>query len=369
MKSICAPFLARFLAPVLAPVLGAALLAGCGASTDFSVQEGAVRRDAAEMGQRVNVLTLTAQNVEAFSDPMRPVPPGTNVPAGKDWVYRVGVGDVLDVVVWEHPELNNPAGQERSPAEAGLRVQADGTFFYPYVGQIRAEGLTPEEIRRTLSERLAEYIPNPQVVVRIAAFNSQAASVTGAVKSPQLQMLNERPLTLLDAINAAGGLTEEADPARVTLKRNARSYNIDLRSFLDQGLATANPVLRDGDVVNVPELARAEAYLLGQVVTPATVDLTEQSVTLTQALTKVGGLREERADARGVFVFRKGADAVEIYQLDASSPLAFVIGTRFVLRPQDVIYVTTAPVSKWNQIISNILPSVSSARMVQQLQE
>ena len=94
------------------------------------------------------------------------------------------------------------------------------------------------------------------------------------------------------------------------------------------------------------------------------MDLTRENVTLTQALTRVGGLREDQADARGIFVFRDTPMGINVYQLDASNPTAFLIGTRFVILPKDVIYVTTAPLYRWNRLISDLLPSLTAVQAV-----
>ncbi|HMO07812.1 MAG TPA: sugar ABC transporter substrate-binding protein, partial [Paracoccaceae bacterium] len=140
------------------------------------------------------------------------------------------------------------------------------------------------------------------------------------------------------------------------------------KSFLERGVAGNNPTLQNGDVINVPRLAMAEAYLLGQLVRPATIDLTREDVTLTQAVTRVGGLREDQADARGIFVFRATDRGITVYQLDASNPAAFLLGTRFTLAPRDVVYVTTAPLYRWNRLISSLLPTLGLARTVDQIQ-
>jgi polysaccharide export outer membrane protein len=208
--------------------------------------------------------------------------------------------------------------------------------------------------------QLARFIPDPQIVVRVVRYGSQAVSVTGEVGSASRQFLTEQPLTLLDAIDASGGLNENADPGRVIVRRKGEVHTVDLQAFLERGDARGNPLLLDGDVVSVPKRRLLEAYLLGQIVKPSTIDLSVDDVTLTQALTRVGGLVEERADARGVFVFRNTPDGVQVFQLDVGSPVAFLLGTRFMLRPEDVVYVTTAPVSKWNAIITSLLPSLSA---------
>ena len=353
----------RFLAIFL---LGFVLTACDVTKTDFPVRTEAVRAEVEELSTNVAIVQLTANNIDAFNQPRNLQGSRSTVPS-QGWNYRIGVGDILEIVVWDHPELTLPAGEGRSAQESGLRVQANGNFFYPFVGQIRARGLTPEAVRRVLTRRLAEYIPNPQVEVRVVGYRSQAVSVTGEVGAPSRQPLTDVPLTLLDAIDAAGGLTEDADARSVVLRRGGRKYIVDMQAFLEQGVSSNNPILQNGDVVSVARLEVKEAYLLGQIVKPSTIDLTRENVTLTQALTRVGGLREDQADARGIFVFRDSPMGITVYQLDASNPAAFLIGTRFVILPQDVIYVTTAPLYRWNRLISSLLPSVTGIRAVDTL--
>lgn len=345
----------------------ALLLASCDVTkTDFPVRTEAVRAEVEELATNVAVVQLTADNIDAFNKPRDLGGTRSSIPSGS-WNYQIGVGDILDVVVWDHPELTMPAGERRTPEESGLRVQADGTFFYPFVGQVRARGKSPEAVRDDLTGKLAAFIPDPQVEVRVVTYKSQAISVTGEVEEPRRQPLTDVPLTLLDAIDAAGGMTKEADARSVTIRRGSRSYMVDMQAFLEQGVSANNPLLQNGDVVSVGRLGLQEAYLLGQIAKPSTVDLTRENVTLTQALTRVGGLREDQADARGIFVFRDTPMGIVVYQLDASNPTAFLIGTRFTILPQDVIYVTTAPLHRWNRLISSLLPTLTSVRAVDTL--
>ncbi|MBI6630770.1 polysaccharide biosynthesis/export family protein [Pontibaca salina] len=328
------------------------------AQSVFPVRANEAAAEIEELETSVEVVRLTAQNIATYDRPRHPRGGHTTLKSQGGWTYRVGTGDVLDIVVWDHPELTMPAGDRRTPEESGLKVKADGTFFYPFVGQMPAKGLTPDAIRKNLTRALSEFIPDPQIEVRVVGYNSQSVSVTGKVNAPSRLPLSDIPMTLLEAIDAAGGLTEEADPGAVTVRRGGTMYAVDLEAFLEHGSSGNNPLMVHGDVVNVPEREVAEAYLLGQLVTPATVDLSKDDVTLTQALTRVGGLDKNKSDARGIFVFRETPDRIVVHQLDASNPVAFLLGTRFTLQPRDVVYVTTAPLTRWNRVITNLLPSI-----------
>jgi len=325
----------------------------------FPVTESAQKN----LSQDVTIIRLDATNIASFSSPSHVAGP-TNLPGSRGWEYRVGVGDVLNIIVFDHPELTLPAGPQRSAEESGILVQADGNFFYPYIGQVKARGQSIAAIRDEVAKRLAEFIPDPQVDVRIAAFNSQNVVVSGQVEAPGKHALTTTPLTLVEAVNASGGLKETADAKRVTIQRNGSLYSVDYEGFLVAGLNKNNPVLRSGDIVTVPRRKAEEAFILGQVKKPAAVDLSVEPVTLTQALTRQGGLDEHRADARGVFVFRAAGPHMTVFQLETSSPMGFLLGTKFVLEPRDVVYITRSPLQRWNDTISGLLPSVQGVAAV-----
>lgn len=103
-------------------------------------------------------------------------------------------------------------------------------------------------------------------------------------------------------------------------------------------------------------------YVMGEVRAPGPLELGNGRVSLTDALAKAGGIEKNFANARGIFVFRMASNSpqVDIYQLDAVSPLAFSWGTRFNLQSQDVVYVTSAPAARWGRLISKIIPSLSA---------
>ena len=306
----------------------------------------------------VRVIRLNASNINSFSRPAQSYTVSA-LPVGRATDYLIGSGDLLNVIVFDHPELMIPLGS-KAGADSGFYVQADGTFNFPFIGLVQARGLTASAIRSDLAERLAEFFPSPQVEVRVSAFNSQRIVVAGEVNAPNTQKITLIPTTLITAINDAGGLTDAADDRVVSVQRSGRVYEIDLGGFLNAGIEQNNPMLRAGDTITVPRRQAEEAYLLGQIAQPSAIDLSQEQITLTQAISRQGGLDEIRADASGVFVFRLVNDEMTVFQLDTSSAIGLLLGTRFALEPSDIVYVIRSSLTEWKDTISSLLPFVTA---------
>jgi polysaccharide biosynthesis/export protein len=318
------------------------------------------------LGDDVEVVVLDATNIANYISPARQHRV-SDMPPALQWTYHPGPGDILSVIVFNHPELTLPAGAQRSAAESGFQVGSDGTINYPFIGSVIVSDRPVDQIREDISQRLAAFIPEPQVDVRVAAFNSQAVIVSGEVRAPNRQPLTTVALTLVEAINAAGGFTEQADMRSVSIQRGQRLYHVDAHGFLSGGRTQNNPTLRNGDVVSVPRRRAEEAYLLGEVARPDVVDLSLEPITLTQAIARRGGLQQPRADARGVLVFRTAEARTRVFQLDTSNPTGLLLGTRFVLEPGDVVYVLRSPLQRWNDTITRLLPTVQALDAAERL--
>ncbi|WP_233440412.1 polysaccharide export protein [Modicisalibacter coralii] len=286
----------------------------------------------------------------------------TRVP--EDYDYRIGRGDVLNVIVYDHPELTIPAGSERSAEESGNVVHADGSIFYPYVGQIKVAGRTVREVRSEIQRRLSGFIAEPQVDVKVASYNAQKVYVTGQVKDPGVFSVTNVPVHVLDAISDAGGLTETANWHDVVLSRDGQDLHLSLYDMLVNGDLEQNLRLKDGDVVHVLDVGNQQIYVMGEVNEPAALPMGNSAFSLTTAIAQARGIREESADASGIFVIRRNPEPSKayatVYQLNAKNAAAFVLGSQFMLQPADVVYVTAAPVSLWNRVLNQILPSLTT---------
>ena len=282
----------------------------------------------------------------------------------QDYDYTVNRGDILNITVWDHPELTIPAGSDRSPSEAGNWVHSDGTIFYPYVGEIKVAGLKVTEIRDILREELAKYIASPQVDVTVASFRSKRVYMTGELKQPGTQPITNVPLTLLEAVSNAGGLTDTADWTNVTLTRNGETKRYSLRDLYRQGDTRENILLRPNDIIHVARNDAAKIFVLGEVTKPTSLNIGRSDITLAEALADAGGFAQATADASGVFVIRKAAEEsgkiADVFQLHARNATALVLADQFTLQARDIVYVTAAPIARWNRLIAQIVPTAQA---------
>ena len=292
-----------------------------------------------------------------------------------NYTYLVGVGDVLNIIVWDHPELTIPQSGQRSAAEAGNFVHKDGTIFYPYVGKVSVIGREVTQIRDDITSGLSTYINNPQVDVNVAAFRSQHFFVSGAVKNPQMIPVRNVPITILDALSISGGMAPDADWSSATLTSNNNGElvieAIDLSVLLEQGVLKQNRLLKSNDVLHIPRNDALKIFVMGDVVNATTQQIGRRGMTLAEALNNVGGINEASANASGIFVLRASDSAsklVDIYQLDVSMGPRLILSTQFKLQPKDIVYVTSAPVARWNKLLAQLTSSLNQIYQIDRIE-
>lgn len=276
--------------------------------------------------------------------------------------YRIGPLDMVQVVVWEHPELTSPMGQYQP---AGQKVTTDGTLFYPYAGEIKVAGLTAQELRAEITQRLSNKILNdPQVDVRVTGYNSLRATVTGAVNKPGFVAFSESPLTIPLAVAAAGGFSEEADPSGMQLRRGDKVYSINFMETFKSNLPLDKIILKPDDQIFIPAMSETQkenkVYVLGEVGRVGVVNLNHGSLSLVEALASAGGLHALNASSKSIYVLRNtSATTVDVYHLNAKNAMALAMADRFDLNPHDIVYVDASGLATWNRLLSLIMPNAS----------
>jgi len=171
--------------------------------------------------------------------------PSTNLIA----VYKIGVDDVIKVNVWKNPELT-----------IQVPVRPDGMISVPLIGDVKAAGLSPEQVAKGIKLKLKKFIRDPLVAVILTQLNSHEylsrVRVTGAVRRP-ISLPYRQGMTILDAVLAAGGINDFASAGNTKLYRRinnvSNAISIDLDDILQGGKLKTNYILKPGDIITIPE--------------------------------------------------------------------------------------------------------------------
>lgn len=284
--------------------------------------------------------------------------------------YVLGPGDVLAITVWGHPDLNMPALAVTSGVDtngsnsvvSGYTVDARGNVQFAFVGMVPVAGLTEFDARELLTRRLAEYVRNPQITLRIQAYRSKRVYLDGAVQAPGLQIINDVAMTLPEAINRAGGFSVAADRSWVALTRGEKTVRVNIPDLIAKGGNPSDILLRDGDLVRVYTATDSKVYVLGEVAKASTLTMNNGVLTLNQALGDAGGVSQYSGDAQQVYVVRgNAANQPVVYHLDASTPSAMALAEGFALQANDVVFVDASSLVRWSRVVNLLLPTAQSA--------
>jgi polysaccharide biosynthesis/export protein len=306
----------------------------------------------------------------------------------------IGIGDTVEVTIWEAspPALfgttnldtsigTMPQGS-RPNSLPGILVGPSGAISIPFAGQVPAAGRTPRQIEQEIVRRLQGRAHLPQVMVRIARNVTSTVTVLGDVHSPKQVSLTPHGERVLDAISEAGGTDHPLDRMTIQLTRG----NVVRRMAVQDIVARPqnNVILESGDVVTA--LFQPFSFtVLGAAGKNEEVPFESTGITLSQALGRVGGLQGDRADPKGVFIFRwesavpgiAGGGELPasdrtipvIYKIDMRRPETYLTAQKFEMRDGDVLYVSNSPVSDLQRFVgivaSSILP-FSAVRTITQ---
>lgn len=370
-------------------ILAAAALAGCASfgATGPSSQDIRNASGRAVEGSIVKVVDLDQSTLQRIGEKDRQIPFSEifgDVPISETIIGR---GDMLTVEIWESPPavllgtaarvgpasaLTMPSATSSKLAVPALLVESDGTIPVPFAGNVMAAGRTPVQVSRAIQARLAGKAHDPQVIVGLAQNNNTAVSVFGNVKVNGRVPLSPRGERILEVIAGAGGVDDNVDKAVIQLSRGGRVASLPLVRLINE--PSENIRLQPNDVVTA--LTKTLSFtVLGATGKNDEIEFEATGITLAQALGRMGGLREERANIRGVFVFRLEKPALVgvtpgdgtrltaeglvpvIYRVDMGRAETLFLAQKFVVRDKDVIYVATAPLTDFQRFL-NLLSSM-----------
>jgi len=284
--------------------------------------------------------------------------------------YTIQSGDILSIVVWDHPELaaavtgvpaQGVVGSENganATSPSGFIVDHTGVIQFPFAGRMKVAGLTEGQARKMLANKLARYIKNPDVTLRVQSYRSKRVYIDGEVKNPGLQNITDIPMTLMEALNRAGGFLPSADQSQLTISRNGKIYKVNLLRMAQRGVNPASIMLTNGDEVRVQSRDESKVFVSGEVLQPRSLLMHNGRMTLNEAIGEAGGINPQTGDGRQVYVVRNASDREPVvYHLNTSSPSGLTLAEEFELRPKDVVYVEASSLATWHRVVSLIFPS------------
>lgn len=239
--------------------------------------------------------------------------------------YMISSDDALEISVYGEPDLS-----------VTVRVSPDGAIIYPFLGNVRAAGLTIRELESNIGDLLAEdYLVNPQVSILIKEYSK--ISILGAVKAPgsyQIKGVN----TLTQAIALANGFTDAADTSRVKIVRASGAGKETIETNVDQILerSASDPEIRSNDTIIVDEYGRFS--VMGQVMKPG-VYMLKRGLTVVEAVGLAGGFTST-ASQNGTRVIRIEDGRKRVINVPVADIMRGGDSSRdVILQPQDTVVV------------------------------
>ena len=296
--------------------------------------------------------------------------------------YKIKPGDVLEVNIWEAdpPILFNSGSQ----GQVGMSlpgsnkttlpeqiVNSEGFISIPFAGKISTKNKNLNDIENSILASLKARANQPQVMVRMSKNLTSQITVVGEVNSSALLSLTPKGERILDAIAAVGGVKQAVNKITVQLTRGNIVQSLSLDKIIQD--SRQNIKLEPGDVLTV--FFQPNSFtVLGATVKNDEVNFEGQGITLAQALGRVGGFNDNRADSKGLFIFRfedpkslsqkykpevltSDGKAAIIYQVKMDDPATFFVAQNFPIKNKDVIYVANSPSAELQKFL-NIIVSI-----------
>jgi polysaccharide export outer membrane protein len=385
--------------PLAICLLAVLCLSGCGTFPGWLPGSGASRQQIQEQGdagrvEGIQVVDVndalarklaTAKQLGQFSDTFASKTANN---------YVIGPGDVIEVTIWEAPPAmlfgsmvpvslsSLGSGASNSVTLPVQMVAADGTISIPFAGRVGVAGRTTEQIETSIVSHLRGKANQPQVLVGVTKNNASNVTIVGEVNTSTMMPLTPKGERLLDALAFAGGLKQPVSHVAVQLSRGESTATMALDSVIRD--PKQNVVLKPGDVVTA--LFQPQTFsVLGATGKNDEIPFEAQGISLAQALARSGGLNDNRADARSIFVFRfeeaKLVDDTEpsvktsngkvpvVYEINLRDPAAFFVTQNFPIQNHDVIYVSNSPGAEFRKFLTYVVmvadPTVTFTRDAQ----
>ena len=267
--------------------------------------------------------------------------------------YEIKPGDTFQISVYNQPSLS-----------ASVLIAPDGTASLPLLGIVKLSGLNLEDATNLIEEKLKLYLRSPIVTLSPQGVSGYYFTIAGRVVRPGNYTVSVGQTHLLDAFALCGGFqtgsfhgdtVELADLDNTYIKRDGRKLPVDFKKLVYEGDPLNNIPILNGDYIYVPSTMSGYIIFLGEVGSNTYVGFTE-GMTLLQGLSYVGGVKTETHNSY-VRIIRGGTENTVVYTVNVDKILNGKMKD-FSLNANDIIYVPQNGITKWNNFIQKILPTI-----------
>lgn len=371
-------------------------ISACTSSNSFLATSGPSRAAIENMGTQpvesaIPVLPLTSEVVNQVGAYASVVRFSDVFPTNKSTTGRIGIGDLVEVSLWETPPAvlfstsgvqSFSSGKELSLPEQMVDVK--GNISIPFIGSVSVQGKIPAQVEREIVARLRGRAHKPQAFVRLVKNNNATVTVVGSSGNNKLVPLSSKNERLLEAIALAGGVNDSLNRISIQLTRQDQVVSMPLEAIVKD--PRQNIYLNSGDVITIQNQPM-NFTVLGASGKNEEIGFESKGISLAQALGRAGGVQDFRADAKGVFIFRfedpnrltgltplasnpqhliDGKFPV-IYQIDLKDPQTFFWAQKFMIQNNDMVYISNASSAELNKFIGIVTSSIYSVTAVKGL--
>ena len=267
--------------------------------------------------------------------------------------YEIHPGDTIQISVYNQPSLTS-----------NILVAPDGTASLPLIGILKLSGLNLEDATDLIEKKLSLFLRAPIVTLSPITVSGYYFTIAGRVSRPGNYTVSIGQTRLRDVIALCGGFqsglfngdtVELADLSNSYVKRNGKKLPVDFKKLVYEGDDLQNIPILNGDYIYVPSTMTGSIIFLGEVGSNSYVGFTE-GMTLLQGFAYVGGLKTDSYN-RYIRVIRGGMNNTVVYTVDVDKILNGKMKD-FKLEANDIIFVPQDGITKWNQLIRKVLPTL-----------
>ena len=264
--------------------------------------------------------------------------------------YRIGPGDQILITVWNRPELSG----EHLIGPFGIVTLA-------MVGEYEISGQTRGEASRSIHELYSAFYETPKVAIKILKYLNNKVYVLGRVTNPGVIHFDGRG-TLLEALSLAGGLPTRDDKTNflskcAIIRGNNQIIWVDLVKLLQEGNLKYNVMLRNNDIIHIPESTDAAVFVMGAVKNPGSYQIQTSGLKLLDALNLAGGPTEDANNSNIRIIRNMKEDNFRVVDL-ADITDRGDYSQNYLLKDDDVIYVPKKGIAKFNYYLRQVDPLV-----------